>query len=141
MRRLGVGAAGTAAGWCIVVLLLPDSVGTRVLGATWPQAKPLLAPLALLMIALGASLGYTQGMLALGAAKRSLFTQLAGLAVELPSMACGAVLAGARGAALATGLTGVLRAALARVQFRRALREPVASLEGDVGARETPAPR
>jgi O-antigen/teichoic acid export membrane protein len=141
MRRLGVAAAGAAAAWCIVVLLLPDAVGTRVLGATWHQARPLLPPLALLMIALGASLGYTQGMLALGAARRSLFTQLAGLAVELPSMAGGAALAGARGAALATGLTGVLRAALARVQFRRALREPAAALESDVRETETSAAR
>lgn len=131
MRRLSAAAVGIAIVWCICVLLLPDSLGSQVLGSTWPQAEPLLPILVLLVLALAASMGPTQGMLALGAAKRSLFTQMAGLAVDLPSVTGAAVLAGARGAALASGVTGVFRTALAWTQFRRALREPAASLATD----------
>jgi O-antigen/teichoic acid export membrane protein len=128
MRRLTAAATAVAIGWSIFILLLPDALGSRVLGSTWPQAEPLLPILVLQIVALAASMGPTQGLLALGAAKRSLFTQAAGLAVDVPSMTGAAVLAGARGAAVASGVTAVFRTVLAWVQFRRALREPAASL-------------
>jgi hypothetical protein len=128
MRKLSAAAVVIAIGWCAVVLLLHDALGTRLLGSTWPQAEPLLAPLVLWMVALAASVGPVQGMLALGAARRSLFTQLAGLVVDLLWITGGAVLAGALGAALAAGMAAVFRTALARIQFSRALYEPVASL-------------
>ena len=127
MRSLSAGTTAIAVVWCIVVLSLPDAVGSRVLGSTWPQAQPLLPVLVVVVVALAISMGPTQGMLALGAARRSLFTQVAGLGVELPSVTGGAVLAGASGAAWATGLTAVFRTVLAWVQFRRALHEPIAS--------------
>lgn len=127
MRRLSALTTGVAIAWCAFVLALPDAIGSSVLGATWPQAKPLLPLLVVYITALAASMGPTQGMLALGAARRSLFTQIAGLAADLPTMCAGALLAGARGAALAICVTAVFRTILAWVQFRRALREPSAS--------------
>jgi O-antigen/teichoic acid export membrane protein len=130
-RGLSAAATVITLAWCILVLLLPGAIGSRLLGSTWPQAEPVLPVLTLLVLALAASMGPTQGMLALGAAKRSLFTQVAGLGVELPSMPAAAVVAGARGAALATGLTAVFRTVLAWVQFRRALRDSAASLRAE----------
>jgi O-antigen/teichoic acid export membrane protein len=107
----------------MVVLLLPDSAGARLLGETWPHAEPLLPVLVVFWIAIGATLGATQGLLALGAAKRSLFTQVAGLAIQLPLMAAGAAVDGAAGAAVAAGLTAILRMLLAWAQFGRAVGE------------------
>jgi hypothetical protein len=143
MRALSAGTTGIAVAWCVVVLALPDAVGSRVLGSTWPQAQPLLPILVLFVLALAASTGAVQGMLSLGAAKRSLFTQLAGFGADLPSMTGGALIAGARGAAWGTGLAAVLRTTLAWIQFRRALREPAASLAPERAAHppspDTPA--
>jgi hypothetical protein len=138
MRSLSAAVTGVAILWSTVMLLLPDSVGARVLGATWPQAKPLLPVLTLLVIALALSMGASQGLLALGAARRSLFTQLMGLAVEIPSVTGGAVVAGARGAALAAGFTAVFRTTLSWVQFGRARREPIAALDVDAAEEAIP---
>lgn len=136
MRSLSAATTAIAAVWCAIVLVLPDAVGHRVLGATWEQAKPLLPLLVIFMVALATSMGPTQGMLSLGAARRSLFTQLVALAVDLPTITVAAVLGGARGAAIATCCTAGFRTVLSWVQFGRALREPVASV-----AAESPEPR
>ncbi len=101
--------------WAAAVLLLPDAVGARILGATWPQAKPLLPLFMVAIVAVASSLGAVQGMLALGAAKRSLFTQVVGFGVQLPSMVGAAAVAGARGAALASGLSEGVRTLVAWV--------------------------
>jgi O-antigen/teichoic acid export membrane protein len=121
MRSVSLVTTSGAVIWCIIVFLLPDAVGSRVLGATWQEAKPLLPLVALVMVGLATSMGPTQGMLALGAARRSLFTQVAALAVSLPLTVVGAILAGARGAAMLMAVTSVFRTTLAWVQFRRAL--------------------
>jgi O-antigen/teichoic acid export membrane protein len=127
MRSLSVATTAIAAVWCVIVLTLPDAVGARVLGATWHQAKPLLPLLVVFMLALATSMGPTQGMLALGAARRSLLTQATCLALDIPTIAAGALLGGARGAVLASCATAIFRTVFAWLQFRRALREPSAS--------------
>jgi O-antigen/teichoic acid export membrane protein len=138
MRSLAAAATAIAIAWSVVVLMLPDAIGSRLLGATWQQAKPLLPLLVPWVLAVGASMGAIQGLFALGAARRSLFTQAAGLAASLPSMTAAAALAGARGAALAGGLSAVFGTVLAWFQFRRALSEPITSV--DAGSPEQIAP-
>lgn len=120
-------AAGTtiAGAWCLLVLVLAEPIGSRVLGATWPQAKPLILPLIIMMVALGALVGPAQGMLALGAARRSLFTQLAGLTLQLPLVVAAAAADGAPGAALAFSFSDVVLALVAWLQFTRALTERI----------------
>ncbi len=137
IRRLNAATTGAAVAWCAVVLLLPGAVGAHVLGDTWHQAEPLLPVFAVYMIALSASLAPNQGMMAMGAARRSLFTQVVGLALDLPCMVAGAALAGAPGAAVAAVVTTTLRTCLAWIQFRRALSDPLASavLTGDRAVR------
>lgn len=127
MRSLSAVTTAAAVAWCAIVLALPDAVGSRVLGATWHQAKPLLPLLVAFIVALATSMGATQGMLALGAAKRSLFTQVVCLGIDASTMTAGALIAGARGAVIAVGFAAVFRTVLAWVQFRRALREPIRS--------------
>ena len=135
MRRLGLGVALIALAWSLVAIAIPDALGEKLLGSTWTGAEPLLPYLTLFAVSLGAYMGAAQGLLALRAARRSLFVQLVGLAVSLPAVAAGAALAGARGAALSTGLASVLRSALGWLQFARALREPPDS-EPEVRAQE-----
>jgi O-antigen/teichoic acid export membrane protein len=127
---LNLAALAAAAAWAIVVFVLPDSVGARLLGDTWHDAQPLLPLLLPYIVALAASLGPTQGIIALGAAKRSLFTQVAAFAVQVPLMALGAAVSGARGAAVAASATAVFRTGLAWIQFRRALNESTAFPQG-----------
>jgi hypothetical protein len=134
VRRLSAGVTTAAMVWCLVVLTIPAALGSRVLGSTWASAQPLLGVLALYAIALAGSVGPAQGMLSLGAARRSLFTQLAGFAADVPAMVGGAAVAGARGAAVGMGLSAVSRTALAWIQFRRGLHEPAVSLQPEVAA-------
>jgi O-antigen/teichoic acid export membrane protein len=125
VRRLSICVTALAAGWSLVVLALPDAIGSRLLGATWPGAESLLPLLALFAIALGTSMGPAQGMLALGAARRSMFTQAVAFAISLPAVVAGAAAAGAKGAAAAMVATAVLRSVLAWVQYGRAFRDAV----------------
>jgi O-antigen/teichoic acid export membrane protein len=138
VRRVSIGVAAVAAGWSVVVLSLPDSIGSRVLGVTWPDAEPLLPLLAIGAIALGTSMGPTQGMLALGAARRSMLTQAVAFAVSLPAVAAGAAAAGAKGAAVATLGTSVFRSALAWVQYGRAFHDSVPPAPVEEGERQEP---
>jgi O-antigen/teichoic acid export membrane protein len=130
IRAVSGVAAAIAIAWCTVVLLAPDGIGSRVLGATWHQAKPLFPTIALMMVALAAALGPVQGLLSLAAAKRSLFTQVAGLGLQVPLVAGSAALAGARGAAAGFAMTTLFRTAIAWGQFRRGFAEWTASADG-----------
>ena len=131
MLKVTLTTTSCAVVWSAIVLLLPDAVGHDVLGATWHQAQPLLPLLVLAMVAVAASMGPAQGMLSLGAARRSLFTQVVPLCMLLPSMTAGALFDGARGAALVMGVTSVFRTLLAWIQFRRALAEYAPSGAGE----------
>ena len=95
MRRLGLGVALVALAWSLVAIAIPDALGAKLLGSTWAGAEPLLPYLTLFAVSLGAYMGAAQGLLALRAARRSLFVQLAGLAVSLPAVTAGAAVAGA----------------------------------------------
>jgi hypothetical protein len=129
IRAVSGAATAIAIVWCTVVLLVPDGVGSHVLGATWHQAKPLFPMIALMMVGLATALGPVQGMLSLAAAKRSLFTQLAGLGMQVPLVVGSAALAGARGAAAGFAITTVFRALFAWSQFQRGFAERTASAE------------
>jgi hypothetical protein len=123
IRAVSGTAAAIAIAWCAIVLVLPAGIGSRVLGATWHQAKPLFPMIALMMIAQATALGPTQGMLSLAAAKRSLFTQVVGLGLQVPLVVASAALAGAHGAAAGFAITTMFRALVAWDQFRRGFAE------------------
>jgi O-antigen/teichoic acid export membrane protein len=129
IRAVSGAAAAVAVAWCTTVLVLPDGIGSRVLGTTWHQAKPLFPMIAVMMVALATALGPTQGMLSLAAAKRSLFTQIAGLGIQIPLVVASAALAGPRGAAAGFAITTMCRALVAWDQFRRGFAERTASAD------------
>lgn len=92
--------AGIAIVWGLaVLLLLPDWLGRRLLGASWVLAFELLLPVTLTMAGTGLWVGALTGLRALGAASRSLRAQLISSALFLAGAFGGAAVAGAVGAA------------------------------------------
>jgi hypothetical protein len=115
---VSAGMSAAAALWGAVLVLLPDSLGTRVLGPTWYTAAQLVVPFALLTVGLTASAGPQTGLRALAAAKRGLRARL----VAAPLLLAGAV-GGALGAAWGMAAGYWAAAAVWWWQFRLALRE------------------
>jgi hypothetical protein len=103
LARLSVlvsaGMSVAAALWGAVLLLLPDSLGTRVLGPTWYTAAEVVVPFALLTVGLTASAGPQTGLRALAAARRGLRARLIAAPLLLAGAIGGAALGGAVAAA------------------------------------------
>jgi hypothetical protein len=125
--RLGLlvsaGMSACAVAWGTVLVLAPDSVGTRVLGPTWYAAAAVLVPYVLVTIGLTASAGPQTGLRALGAARRGLRARLVAAPLLLAGAVGGAALAGAAGAAWGMAAGYWAAAAVWWWQFRLALGE------------------
>lgn len=129
-----------AAGWCAVVLTLADRFGPQLLGSTWPLAKPLLLVLAAFALAQALAIGPAQGLWALGAARESVRTQLANVTLMLITTSLGAVLDGARGAAIGLVATSIGSTLLWWWQFRAAFDRATAVRRVGVGLGSPPEP-
>jgi hypothetical protein len=111
---LGISLALSSAAilWGIIALLIPDTLGTAILGETWQTARPTLLPIAFWVAGNGAVAGAVVGLRALQAAKRSLRAQLVSASARLVLGLSGGAFAGAAGAAwgvaVATGSTSLL---------------------------------
>jgi hypothetical protein len=124
---VSLGVTALSALWCAVILLSGGLVGARVLGETWPLARPLLVLLALFAVAQALAIGPAQGLWAIGAAGRSLTSQLTNVVLLVALTSTGAVLDGARGAAVGLLVTGVLSLAVWSWQFSRGFRTALRS--------------
>jgi hypothetical protein len=91
--------SAAAALWGMVLILLPDSIGTRLLGPTWSAAASVVVPFVLLTVGLTASAGPQSGLRALAAARRGLRARLVASPLMLAGALGGAALGGAVGAA------------------------------------------
>jgi hypothetical protein len=112
-----------AALWGLVLILLPDSIGTRLLGPTWYAAASVVVPYVLLTVGLTASAGPQSGLRALAAARRGLRARLVASPLMLVGAIGGAVLGGAAGAAWGMAAGNWVGAAVWWWQFRLAVRE------------------
>lgn len=63
LRRVAIAATGVAIVNATFMLLLPDSIGVRLLGGTWIHAQPYLLPFAVQLIALGLAVGPRVGLI------------------------------------------------------------------------------
>jgi hypothetical protein len=117
VRLITLGLAAFALAWGVAVLAMPDAVGRHLLGATWPLAAPLVGIFVLLAVSQAMSLGPGQGLRVLAAARRTLGTQLVGVALLLLAAPVGVLVGGARGAALAMAVAVALTTALRWQQF------------------------
>jgi glycosyltransferase involved in cell wall biosynthesis len=141
---LGGIQAGAAAAWGLaLLLLLPRGLGVRVLGLSWQPASALLVPVTLTAVNAGLSTGASAGLRALGAASRSLRSQVAGSSAYVVGGLLGAAVAGAAGAAWGAAVATSIGTGIWWRQFHRALGEaqPAAELEADGRGRPAEAPR
>jgi hypothetical protein len=120
---LGGGQAVAAAAWGTVLFVLPDSVGRLVLDDVWAPAAELIVPVTLSVTAAGVITGAAAGLRALGAARRSLRSQLWQSAGYLGFGIVGATLGGAVGMSWGSTIAMWLGAGLWWLQLRAALRE------------------
>jgi glycosyltransferase involved in cell wall biosynthesis len=141
---LGGIQAGAAAAWGLaLLLLLPRGLGERVLGLSWQPASALLVPVTLTAVNTGLSTGASTGLRALGAASRSLRSQVAGSSAYVVGGLLGAAVAGAAGAAWGAAAATSIGTGVWWWQFHRALgeAEPAVELEADRRGRPVEAPR
>ncbi|WP_291409179.1 hypothetical protein, partial [Actinophytocola sp.] len=129
---LGGAQAVAAAAWGLVLLfLVPSSVGEAVLDDVWAAASPLILPVTMSVTAAGLIAGLAAGLRALGAARRSLRTQLFASAGYLGGGLAGAAMAGAVGASWGSTIAMWCGAAMWLLQLRAALREHAATTHPD----------
>ncbi|MFC9886788.1 MATE family efflux transporter [Streptomyces pilosus] len=120
---LGGGQAVAALLWGGALLLVPDRLGEPVLGGVWGAAAALVVPVTLGVAGAGLGTGAAAGLRALGAARRSLRSQLFASACYVAGGLGGAVLAGTAGSAWGVAAATVCGSAVWWLHLRSALRE------------------
>lgn len=122
---LGGGQAVAALVWGMALLLaLPDGVGRAVLGPVWAVAAPLILPVTLSVTGAGVVAGASAGLHALGAARRSMRSQLLASVLYLTCGLAGAAVAGAAGASWGSAAAMWVGAAVWWHQLRLAGQHP-----------------
>ncbi|GGQ78506.1 hypothetical protein [Streptomyces pilosus] len=120
---LGGGQAVAALLWGGALLLVPDRLGELVLGGVWGAAAALVVPVTLGVAGAGLGTGAAAGLRALGAARRSLRSQLFASACYVAGGLGGAVLAGTAGSAWGVAAATGCASAVWWLHLRSALRE------------------
>jgi O-antigen/teichoic acid export membrane protein len=124
LRRIAVGLSGgimlVSVVWVTVLLLLPRSIGEALLGESWAGAGAVLLPIGIVMIATGTTTGPRVGLKALRRADVLLRVTVVQAPFILALGVAGAVLDGARGAAVGYALADILGATLIWAAFLRA---------------------
>ncbi|MEU1595936.1 hypothetical protein ABZ468_24510 [Streptomyces sp. NPDC005708] len=120
---LGGGQAAGALLWGGALLLMPDRLGELLLGDVWHSAAQLIVMVTLGVAGAGLGTGAAAGLRALGAARRSLRSQLFASACYVGGGIGGAALAGTVGSAWGVAAATVTGSAVWWLQLRSALRE------------------
>ncbi len=122
---LSAGLVIIAVGWCVFLLLIPESFGVWLLGSTWDAVVPLLVPLGLTFAGLLAMIGPMTVLRAVANSRRSLranlVTSIATFALIVAGAWLGSALGAAVGAALAAwiGTAAWSRQSLLGIRDRR----------------------
>ncbi|ANS70379.1 integral membrane protein [Streptomyces lincolnensis] len=119
---LGGGQAAAALLWGAALLLVPDRGGELVLGAVWTSASELIVPATLGVAGAGLGVGAAAGLRALGAARRSLRSQLFASACYVTGGLGGAAVAGTIGSAWGVAAATLSGSAVWWLHLRSALR-------------------
>ncbi len=120
---LGGGQAVAALLWGGALLLVPDRLGELVLGGVWSAAAELVVPVTLGVAGAGLGTGAAAGLRALGAARRSLRSQLFASVCYVTGGLGGAVVAGTAGSAWGVAAATLCGSAVWWLHLRSALRE------------------
>lgn len=105
-----------------VLLIIPDSFGTELLGDTWDDARGVMVPTIALMAANGVAIAAVNGLRSLAAARQGLVARIALIPVIVGGSAVGAVLGGEEGGAVGLAVASGLAAAVWWVSFLRVAR-------------------
>ena len=130
LRRLclltAVLGSGCAIAWgAVLLLIVPQSLGRHVLGASWRPASTLVLPVMLGVAGLALQVGAWVGVRALGVASRSLRAQLFSSTLYAAASLSGAASAGAAGAAWGSAGAAGVNAAYWWWQFHLGLADHV----------------
>lgn len=120
-----------AAAWSIAALVLPTDVGVLLLRGNWAPARSVLAPLAVALVGIVATLGPSSGLRALAAAHGVLRAGLAASVGSLLLPIAGAAIGGAMGAAIGFACSGLIGAGLWWSQYFAVVRSPEAVVSTD----------
>jgi O-antigen/teichoic acid export membrane protein len=123
--------------WGGIVLVLPTSIGVQIMGDTWKTAHSVVPGLIVWQTALAVSVGAVAGLRALSAVRRSLWVRIVVAPFVVGGGLVGAIVGGARGAALGLGAANSLAAVAWWFQLQRALREYESARAEDLGSRPT----
>jgi len=124
-------------GWGLVLLLLPDSVGLQLLGASWPGARSVLLPIALSIIIPLATAGPRIGLRALEEATRTLRASGVQFVLAILGGVTGALFAGTVGAAWGLALGMCLSGIAWWIELIQATQQQAARISR-AGAQPTP---
>ncbi len=101
LRRLMLASTslivGAAVLWMVACVVMPDSLGESLFGASWAQGRDLVVPMGLAMIVSSAATGGFAGIRALGDPRASLRARLATMPGELAAPVGGVAIGGASG--------------------------------------------
>lgn len=127
LRRLAVGMSAAlmslAAGWGVLVLLLPEPAGVAFLGSSWDSARMVLLAIVIAQIATVSSTGPGMGLRTLAAARRTLrASSIVSASVVILGVA-GAAIGGTSGAASGLALASLLGAVIWWRAFEAALHD------------------
>jgi O-antigen/teichoic acid export membrane protein len=121
---LGGGQAGAAMVWGIaLLLLLSNGAGEFVLGDVWASASQLIVPATLGVMGASVCTGAAAGLRALGAARRSMRSQLVASAAYVTFGLVGAAMGGALGSAWGVAAATWFGATVWWAQLHAGLRE------------------
>ncbi|WP_055699079.1 MULTISPECIES: hypothetical protein [Streptomyces] len=120
---LGGAQAVAALLWGAALLLMPDRLGELALGDVWSSASGLIVPAVLGVAGAGLGTGAAAGLRALGAARRSLRSQLFASTCYVGGGLGGAAVAGTLGSAWGVAAATVCGSAVWWLHLRSALRE------------------
>ncbi|MEV0320198.1 hypothetical protein ACIBKX_24955 [Streptomyces sp. NPDC050658] len=135
---LGGGQAAAALLWGGALLLVPDRYGELALGGVWHAASELVVPVTLGVAGAGLGTGAAAGLRALGAARRSLRSQLFASACYVGGGLGGAAAAGTSGSAWGVAAATLCGSAVWWLQLRSALRERDGGHENPIPEVRTP---
>ena len=113
-----------ALAWGGVLVVLPDGIGTALLGETWPAARELLLPLGLATAFGAAAIGFTSGLRSLAAAKTIFRARLLVTVLLLAGVFAGALIGrSAQGVAWGDAIANALALLIWFWFFHIAMRE------------------
>jgi hypothetical protein len=137
-----VQAVGVAVWGLSILFLLPDDLGTRVLGALWEPATSLILPTSLAFAGIGLMNGASAGLRALAAARRSLRATLVCACAYLTGGVTGAAVGGAAGSAWGIAAATAAGAVMWWWQLRAGLQDrqgsPASSASPDLSDTDQP---